>query len=119
MATRAKTETDSNQAGANAQVIAWEGLLNGDDGDPIKIPGSTVRSAHVKGTFGSGGTIVIEGSNDGSTYVTLTDPQGNAISKTSEAIETLEENTLWVRPRVSAGDGTTDLKCYLLVRRNR
>lgn len=103
----------------NAHVISWTPLANGDSGDPIEMPGSVVRSIQFTGTFGSGGTVLFEGSNDGTNYVTLTDPQGNAISKTSASIESIEENTRYVRPRVSAGDGTTALTATLVIRRNR
>jgi hypothetical protein len=51
------------------------------------MPGFADRAIQVGGTFGAGGTVVIEGSIDGTNYVTLTDPQGNAISKTAAAIE--------------------------------
>ena len=46
---------------------------------------------------------------DGTNWQTLTDPQGNVISKTSASIEAITEATRFVRPRVSAGDGTTSL----------
>lgn len=82
------------------------------------MPGSSVRSVQFTGTFGTGGTILLEGSNDGTNYVTLTDPQGNAISKTAAGIEAIEETTVYIRPRVSAGDGTTSLVATLFLGRN-
>jgi hypothetical protein len=101
----------------HSHVISWTPLANGDSGSPLEMPGSSIRSVQFTGTFGAGGTIVFEGSNDGTNYVTLTDPQGNAISKTSAGIEAILELTRYVRPRVSAGDGTTSLTATLLVRR--
>lgn len=103
----------------NAHVVVWTPLLNGDTGNPIMMPGSVVRSIQFSGTFGSGGSISLEGSNDGVNYVVLTDPQGNAITKTSGAIEAIEENTYYVRPHCTAGDGTTSLTATLILRRNR
>lgn len=104
----------TNAAYPNVLQASWTGLANGDTGAPIAYPQHADKTVHVKGTFGTGGTIVWEGSNDGVTYITLTDAQGNAISKTSEAIEVVEENTLWVRPHVTAGDGTTALSCFVV-----
>jgi hypothetical protein len=115
MTTRAKTIARIPYHGEKAHVISWSGLLNGDDGDPIEMPSSSDRSIQVLGTFGVGGTILWEGSNDGTNYVTLADPQGNALSKTAAAIEQVLEITRYMRPRVSAGDGTTDLTAHLLV----
>ena len=99
-----------------SSLISWTGLLNGDDGAPIQFGAFTDRSIQFVGTFGAGGTIVLEGSNDGVNYVVLTDPQGNNISKTSASIEAISEATRYVRPRVTAGDGTTSLAAHLFMR---
>jgi len=117
MATRTPTRTPVPGYGEDSVVIQWSGLLNGDDGSPIEMPGSADRSIQVSGTFGAGGTIILEGSNDGTNYVTLADPQGTAISKTAAAIEAVLELTRYIRPRVTAGDGTTNLVATLLVKR--
>lgn len=100
-------------------VITWAAIPNGDSGSPVEMPGSADRSVQILGTFGAGGTIVIEGSNDGTNYVTLTDPQGNALSKTAAAIEAVSELTRYIRPHVTAGDGTTALTVCLLLRRTQ
>lgn len=97
-------------------LASWVGLANGEAGSPVSYGAYSDRSIQFGGTFGAGGTIVLEGSNDGVNYVTLTDPQGNAISKTAAGIETIEEPTVLVRPRVTAGDGTTLLNAYLFMR---
>jgi hypothetical protein len=100
-------------------MMTWAGLLNGDDGGPVELPSFPDVSVQVGGTFGTGGTIVMEGSNDGTTYFTLTDPQGNTVSKTSAALEQIEELVRYRRPRVTGGDGTTALTVTLLARRGR
>lgn len=91
-------------------AVTWTALTEVNaDGAPFDSAHLSDKSFHVKGTFGTGGTCLCEGSNDKAspTYVTLTDPQGNAISKTAEAIEQILENTLLTRPRVSAGTGVS------------
>lgn len=100
-------------------LVTWAGLLNGDDGQPYNGHGLGDRSVQFVGTFGAGGTIVFEGSNDAATYASLTDPQGNAISKTATGIEQVMEAARQVRPRVTAGDGTTTLNAYLFIRGER
>jgi hypothetical protein len=117
MAVIAEAITPIRTWGDRAHIISWTPLANGDSGSPIEMPGSADRSIQISGTFGAGGTIVFEGSNDGTNYVTLTDPQGNAISKTAASIEAVTELTRYVRPRVTAGDGTTALTATLIVRR--
>lgn len=113
MATRTPTINPINTFNDKGHVVQWTGLLNGDDGAPIEMPGSVLRSVQFTGTFGTGGTILIEGSNDGTNYVVLTDLQGNNISKTTAGIEGIQEVTRYIRPRVSAGDGTTTLVATL------
>lgn len=102
-----------------AHVIRWTPMTNSgsDVGSPIEMPGSSDRSVQVTGTFGTGGNLRIEGSNDGTNYATLTDPQGNALDITSAKIETIMELTRYIRPRVTAGDGTTSVSVSLLVKR--
>lgn len=96
--------------------INWAGLLNGDTGSVIEMPGSSDRSVQFTGTFGSGGTAVIEGSNDGVTYFTLKDPSSTAISKTSAGLSQILELTRYIRPHVTAGDGTTSLTCDMILK---
>lgn len=116
MATRAKSIATLQSLGDNVRVCSWTGLLNGDDGDPLEMPGWADRSIQFEGTFGAGGTIVLEGSNNGTNWHLLTDPQGNDISKTAADLEAVTELTRYVRPRVTAGDGATSLQAHLLVR---
>lgn len=101
----------------NAHVITWADLANGDTGQPLEMPGSSDRSIQVFGTFGTGGNLRIQGSNNGINWHVLTDPQGNQINLTSAHIEQIMEVTRYIRPQVSAGDGTTSLTASILVRR--
>lgn len=119
MATRSKATRRTPTGGNNeVHVTSWTGLLNGDDGDPLAMPNAADRSVQVIGTFGVGGNLRIEGSNDGgTTWATLTDPQGNALDVTAAKIEMITEITELVRPRVTVGDGTTNLAVHILTRR--
>lgn len=117
MTVRAFTSTDIQAFGDHGHTIQWTGLLNGDSGTPLEMVGSADRSVQITGTFGAGGTVLIEGSNDGTNYSTLHDPGGNALSLTTAQIIAVLEISAFIRPRVSAGDGTTSLAVTLLVRR--
>lgn len=117
MATVTPTITNLRTADDNGHLVVWAALTTTNDtGVASEMWGQADRSVQISGTFGSGGTVVIEGSNDGTNYVTLTDPQGNAISKTSASIEQIEEITRYIRPKVSAGDGTTSITVTMLMR---
>jgi len=106
--------------------VSWTAMANGDSGvSPagapglgwVSLPAYSDRTIQFTGTFGAGGTVILEGSNDGgTTWATLTDPLGNALSFTSAGMKQITELPELVRPRVTAGDGTTSLNAYLFCR---
>lgn len=99
----------------NVHIIEWNAMGNDDTGSALEMPGSSDRSVQVVGNFG-GATVTLEGSNDGTNYATLTDPQGNAISMTSTGLEMISELTRYVRPKTAGGTGT-DVDVFLLVKK--
>lgn len=102
-------------------LFTWSGLLNGDTGDWIKFPAYGAKTFQAYGTFGAGGNIILEGSNDPTNPTNaapLSDWQGNALNTvTAASFKTVREMPIWVRPRVSAGDGTTSLTVALAAHR--
>jgi len=118
MAIRTFTETRDTTFGNNlVMYTTWSGLLNGDSGTPYSMPGFADRAFQITGVFGVGGSISIEGSLNGTSYIVLTDPQGNALTKTAAAIEQISEIVKFIRPNVTAGDGTTNLTVSLIARK--
>jgi hypothetical protein len=81
----------------------------------VQLPEWADRSVQIVGTF-NGGTVVVEGSNDGVTWATLNDPQGNPLSFTTSKVEQILEVVLYTRPRVSAG-ASVDVDAHFLLRR--
>jgi hypothetical protein len=115
MATRNGTVTDVSPTG-KTKLVTWTGLLNTDDGAPAEWVDYSDRCFQVTGTFGAGGSCTIQGSNDGTNWAALADPQGNALTFTSQRIEQALELPRYVRPLVTAGDGTTSLVVTLLMK---
>lgn len=106
----------------NGVLVTWTPMTfsGADVGSPFEHADYGDRTVQFEGTIGAGGSISLQGSNDGTNWVVLTDPQGNAITKTAiGSIEVIAENPRYVRPAVTAGDGTTSLTCRLFGRRNR
>lgn len=96
-----------------AYTMTWTPLTAANNvGSAISLDGWADRSVQFSGTWDSA-TAILQGSNDGTTYFTLTDPQANAISKTADAIEQIEENVRYVRPSTSGGGGSQSLKCIV------
>src|SRR5262245_43896425 len=106
MATRTPTieyyySGDSDRPGnPNVARVVWTGLLNGDTGAPVCLPEFPDKTVQISGTFGASGSITMQGSNDKPsetpTYLALTDPQGNPVTKGAAAMETFEEATALV-----------------------
>jgi hypothetical protein len=115
MATRNATITDISPTG-KSKLVTWTGLLNTDDGAPADWVDYSDRCFQVTGTFGAGGSVTIQGSNDGTNWASLADPQGNALVFTSQRIEQALELPRYVRPLVTAGDGTTNLTVTLCMK---
>lgn len=93
----------------NAVLVQWT-LANGDTGAPFNGFGIIDGSVQVQGTFGVGGSVQMEMSNDGTNYQLMADPQGTDIVKTAADLETILDIVgRQVRPNCTAGDGTTAL----------
>lgn len=109
------TVTNTTEHG-EAIVHTWTQLTETNaDGLPVKIVGSGDRTFQVFGTFG-GGTIVLQGSLDGTNWVTLKDPSSTAISLTSAGLRAVLEGVTYIRPAVTAGTGVS-LTAILMTRR--
>lgn len=110
MATRTATVS---QVSGQAMVITWSGLTNAtsDVGDAIELPYARKFTVQVTGTFGTGGNLRFQGSNDGTNWAALNDVTGTNLNFTAAAIEAAVELPRYIRPSVTAGDGTTSLAC--------
>ena len=104
--------------------LAYTGRLNGEDGSPVAVDQWADPSVDVYGTLGVGGSLRWEGSNKAepnpavaTDWHPLTDPQGNDLNFAALKVEAVTEVIRWARPRVTAGDGTTSLECYVTLRR--
>ena len=109
-------ETDTAYAGASL-AYTWETLTTTNDtGVAVQYAAYGDRSVQMTGTWGSGGSVDLEGSNDGVTYFTLHDQFGVTISLSANGLVAVAEAVLYMRPRVTAGDGTTDIDVTVFLR---
>jgi hypothetical protein len=116
MATRTKTDYLRVE---NCHITTWSGLLNGDDGESYQVLNFNDLCIQFTGTAGVGLAISLEGSNDNTNWFILNDLQGSPITKSAAGLEQVAEGPLWVRPRITGGDGTTNMAAVLVARRLR
>jgi len=94
----------------NGLKYTWETLTASDVGAAVPTEGKRDINAQVIGTFG--GTVTIQGSNDGgTTFTDLHDVNGDLIAITSAAFVQVLEAPELIRP--SAGAGVSDVDVHL------
>lgn len=111
MATRSVVSSYPSASPALSVLATWSGLLNGDDGAGVEVCRFPSACIAVSGTFGAGGSVTMEGSLDGGvSWFALKDIANAAIAVTSAGGIVLQSTSpLRIRPRCTAGDGTTSL----------
>lgn len=111
MATRAAVFNRTVAKDGSVILITWSGLAQAtlDDGTPVQESWRGEKTFQVFGTFGASGSVVIEGSNDGVNWSPLSNRQGTNMTFTTPGFNRSQDQPVWVRPRVTNGDGTTNL----------
>ena len=105
--------------GDGSILVVWSGLSgSGDDGAPVELPEHPDKTVQIDGTNTGSPTVEMRGSLDGTTYVALTDGQGNAITKSLSApsIEAIAENPRYTKPVMTAGTGGAAVNVRMLCR---
>ena len=88
----------------------WTGVVTGESGDAFGLGRYTARqSISVSGTFGAG-TITAQGSNDGASWTALTTNGTTAISFTAAGTQNIFERFSFVRPVVTGGAATVNVR---------
>jgi hypothetical protein len=120
MATVGYTATEDGSANdGSVTIYQWTPLTTTNaDGAPVGAVQYADRSVQVTGTFGAGGSITFQGSNDGTNWAALNTAQGAAVALTAATqLKQLVEIPRYIRPYVTAGDGTTSVTAIMVARR--
>lgn len=84
----------------NMITATWSSLTGTEVGDAATISRWQDRTVQAVGAFTS---VTMQGSNDGSNYFTLTDPQGVDIILTAAGGCIIAENPVYIRPSAVGG----------------
>jgi hypothetical protein len=99
--------------GSRHCLFTWANIAGTATCAAVEIPWYADRTIQVVAASYGSATLVIQGSLDNTNWVTLADPQGNALSFTSGAkMEVILENTRYIRP-LTTGGTNTDLTIIL------
>ena len=107
------TITATHDARKGWETWTWTAITSGDTASAVDV-GGNLGAIYFGGTFDSA-TVVMKGSLNGSNYVAMTDPQGNALSKTAEALEQFEERVRFMQPTHSGGSGSQSLTIVVFI----
>ena len=110
-------ELPTNYQGFKCWQVQWAGMTNGAVGVPVNLVEFSDRSVQVEGTFGVGGNVAVQGSNDLVNYELLRDPSSTVLNLTAVGLHGILELSGAIRPVVTAGDGTTSLTVTMVFRR--
>lgn len=105
-------------------VTKWLSMPQDSDGGYVTIANHSDKTVQIYGVFG-GCSVVIEGSNDplvesdinNSTWWTLKNWDGEAMTKTAAGGWVILDNPIYVRAKTTGGDGTTSVNVVLCSKR--
>ncbi|MBS0379012.1 MAG: hypothetical protein JSS29_11045 [Proteobacteria bacterium] len=100
-------------------ALVWAAMVLGAVGAAAPSPSPAAAGLDsvcfaAEGAFGSGGTLTIQGSNDGVTWTTLTTIPAFTAPGVSQPIS-LRTGPKYLRPVVTAGDTTTNISVSALL----
>lgn len=99
----------------NVPMVSWTGVSTADTMTEYKVrgPAGEFASVQLTGTWGSA-TVVLQGSNDATTWFTLKDVAGSSISATANAYFEFKTAAKFIKPSSSGGTGdNVDVKVTL------
>ena len=101
------TATTDRNTSNGAIIVTWAAMGGADTGTYFAVPSASNLTLQHSGTFG-GATIVLQGSNDGTSWATLTQTGGSntAFSYTTAGVHCPVEMPVYVRPVTSGGTGS-------------
>ncbi len=98
-------------------LATWSAGATGDSGIGVQYVPFADACVQVTGTFG-GGTVTIEGSNDNTTWATLNNAQGTALTFTATGLKQVTERPRYIRPAVTGGAASAIVVTLLMRRPN-
>lgn len=96
--------------GDKYQVASWTGLTGTENGDTLERSKLADKTVQIMGTL-DGATVVLQGSMDGDTWVTLTSDGTTEIS--GVGMFWVWENPRYIRPSISGGGASSDVDVIL------
>jgi hypothetical protein len=103
--------------GIRSKDVVWDNLTETNNvGEAFEYPECSDVTMEIQISAGAGPVVVLEGSNSLTSFFTLTDYDGAALSFTATGMKSVKQRPRYIRPRVSAGTGVVAKVTLLAVR---
>lgn len=79
------------------EIVTWEKIGAGIECEPCLMPANFSGSVQFAGQF-NGGSVALEGSNDGKNFHVLVDIFGEPLRKMSGTLKQIADNPRFIRP---------------------
>ena len=99
--------------------VLWEGLSGGSSATGKKVSlegGGSSLTFHGTGTNWSSLSLSLQGSNDGTNFITLSTPTGGAATLTANGLMEIAQQPLYVKIATTTGDTAADVDVILVQR---
>lgn len=119
MATVTPTAVDTAIGDGSIRIFSWDLTSTNVDGAPVRLPEWADLTWVFSGTWG-GATAKVQGSADGTTFVTtgLSNAAGGTeFSASADKVATTIERPLYVRPILTTAGAGATITCTLIARR--
>lgn len=111
MATVTPTFTTPDSGDGSIKIFVWTLTSANTDGAPVRFPEWSDVTWIVRGTWGTASAFKIQGSDDGTNFVSTgltTAAGGTEVSIAADRVFTVIERPLYMRPNITtAGSGAT------------
>lgn len=99
--------------------VTWLNIADGDTIEAVRgLSEYSDRSIEIYGNI-DGGTVTINGSNEGSAFFNLNDPMGNALSFSANGLAAILEFTDYIQPSTTGGGASQATNIILIAKRPR
>lgn len=108
MAERSAVPSNPGANAGGVTVFTWTGITESDTGEEILVNGQgpCLLAMQVLGTFG-GATVQLQGSNNGTDWVTVADVQGDTSGFSAAGGKEFSPSFVYLRPNATGGTSQT------------
>lgn len=100
------------------RVAMWRNLSSDKACVPIELSDNEELTIVTRGNFTGGGSVLLEGSNDGKAYFPLRDSSGYPVFRKRISVQRVAERPRYVRPSLIGAGNDSAIDVHLIMQRS-